>query len=231
MRCTLSHRGGGRRALSQRGIGWGVWYRPGLVLGLLPPLPPPFCTAPFPASPLTRHLCPHAHHPHHRPPYDQCGKIFEAAATGVDDPRPGKLNAGVQFYNYYAGLSHTGYEQFETVQLFFVQDDNNDVWITTSAQVWNREHGEKRRETERKERSERRDSPVRDRRRRASCSYSRPPHSFVFPRSPPMPAGPHTPAVSCVLVCPSCARSYFSYPLPPLLVRVPATAASICTRV
>jgi hypothetical protein len=62
----------------------------------------------------------------------------------------------VQFYNYYDGKSHTGYEQAETVQLFFVQDDNNDVWITTNFQVCGIESTERSGE---KERSEIRDSP------------------------------------------------------------------------
>ena len=65
------------------------------------------------------------------PPYDQCGLLVDEAIDATS-PRPGKLNAGVNFYNFYKGLSHTGYEQDDTLQLFFVQDDDNAVWVTTN---------------------------------------------------------------------------------------------------
>jgi len=90
-------------------------------------LPP----APAPHIPTRPHTSPHIPTHPDRPPYDKCGLIVDETLDG-NPPRSGKLNAGVNFYNFYKGQSHTGYEQADTLQLFFVQDDDNDVWVTTN---------------------------------------------------------------------------------------------------
>ena len=93
---------------------------------------------PHPASsvPLTHTLphCTRTTHPHthlhtsshisthpHSPPYDKCGLIKPISGGGdgqggvypaksdTANPRPGKLNAGVNFYNFYKGQSHMEY--------------------------------------------------------------------------------------------------------------------------
>ena len=80
-----------------------------------------------------------------------CAKCFQrtenptsasacTAADNIDDvdcitPPYGKckgyglLEGGTHFYNYYSSESHTGFEKKDALQLYFVQDDDDDIWI------------------------------------------------------------------------------------------------------
>ena len=104
----------------------GVQYR------LLPPASLLLTRSPTaPAPHIHTHLHTSSHistHPH-SPPYDKCGLIkptdgesdgqggIYPAKSDKANPRPGKLNAGVNFYNFYKGQSHMEYEQESYVSI------------------------------------------------------------------------------------------------------------------